>query len=416
MRKQKFIFAAIAAIGAVFAEGATSVTQREATNIVKAVAYTKSEADGKFIPLVNGYTRAEVDAALAGKLDRIVFDARWINNHSEFKQTLDGLEYIEYQTEDGQTEVISRASFGNKMVYVTEDANWLTAGIHASEDYLGFGISQSASAFKNGSFSIFYGNGFIDIGDNEIEIPNATGTMALRSTTLAGYGIGDAYTKTQTDQRISELAPPFELTGSLVYSKITGLSTTMKSSLFGSLLNAYGDGFLRNAPQVAQGVDGLFLVSGEGESFDSSGGGIGGSFILYGENGGTTSGRTVSSIGGGTVLPGTRPGTGGRTGGDVVSTSEVSRVYLAFGMSGPDVPGLFPGQIYTDAIWRFGGDVAFLPDNVHLLDEGTMTDMTLAQWVVEGIEATMTPAKLVSLVQAMTAAQKTAFKTALGIQ
>lgn len=152
----------------------------------------------------NTYTKAEVDAAHAGKLDRIVRDSQFLYNHSEFRQTLDGLEYIEYQTEDGQTEVIRRASLGGEMVYVTEDANWLTAGIHANEDYRGFGISQSSSDFKNGYFSTFYGDGFIDFGENEITIPNATGTMALKSTTLAGYGINNAYTKAEVDGLVED--------------------------------------------------------------------------------------------------------------------------------------------------------------------------------------------------------------------
>ena len=140
----------------------------------------------------NTYTKAESNAALDGKLDRIVRDPLLEHNHSEFKQTLDGLDYITYQTYGGETEVLDRAHIGNKMVYVTEDSNWFTSGFHASEDYRGFGISQSSSDFKNGNFSTFYGDGFIDCGENEITIPNATGTMALMSTTLAGYGISDA--------------------------------------------------------------------------------------------------------------------------------------------------------------------------------------------------------------------------------
>ena len=135
--------------------------------------------------------------ALDGKLDRIVLDPLFEHNHSEYKQTLDGLDYTTYQTDGGETKVLDRAHIGNKMVYVTEDSNWFTSGFHASEDYRGFGISKSSSDFKNGNFSTFYGDGFIDCGENEITIPNATGTMALMSTTLSGYGITDGATKTE---------------------------------------------------------------------------------------------------------------------------------------------------------------------------------------------------------------------------
>ena len=147
--------------------------------------------------------------ALDGKLDRIVRDPLFEHNHSEFKQTLDGLDYTTYQTDGGETEVLDIAHIGNKMVYVTEGSNWFTSGFHASEDYRGFGISQSSSDFKNGNFSTFYGDGFIDCGGNEITIPNATGTMALMSTTLAGYGITDGATKTELAAAVSTNNPAF---------------------------------------------------------------------------------------------------------------------------------------------------------------------------------------------------------------
>ena len=147
--------------------------------------------------------------ALDGKLDRIVLDPLFEHNHSEFKQTLDGLDYTTYQTDGGETKVLDRAHIGNKMVYVTEGSNWFTSGFHASEDYRGFGISQSSSDFKNGNFSTFYGDGFIDCGENEITIPNATGTMALMSTTLAGYGITDGATKTELAAAVSTNNPAF---------------------------------------------------------------------------------------------------------------------------------------------------------------------------------------------------------------
>ena len=331
-----FLFLA-AALAAVVSPGVTSVTHREATNIVKAVAYTKDEADGRYLT-----------TNLVGKT-------------------------------------------------VVTGTNTV--------------LKMGAGTRVNGTDDMY-----IQLGGGELIFPDNLGITVRGNRTLATWGITNGYTKTETDQRIVELAPPFNLTSLMVYERILALDGMSKSEVLAALLNAYGNGLIRNAPHVAQGVDGLLLVSGEGDSSGSSGGGISGPFIAYGEDATSTGGRTVSSIGGGTSIPGTRPGTGGRTGGGVVSTSEVSRVYLAFGMSGPDVSGVFPGQIYTDAIWRFDGEVAFLPDNVHLLDEATMTDITLAEWVVEGIEATMTPAKLVSLVQAMTAAQKTAFKTALGIQ
>lgn len=333
-----FLFLA-AALAAVVSPGVTSVTHREATNIVKSVAYTKDEADGRYLT-----------TNLVGKT-------------------------------------------------VVTGTNTV--------------LKMGAGTRVNGTDDMY-----IQLGGGELIFPDNLGITVRGNRTLATWGITNGYTKTETDQRIEELAPPFELTSLKVYERILALDGTSKSEVLAALLNAYGNGLIRNAPQVAQGVDGLFLVSGEGDSSDSSGGGIGGSFILYGENGGSTGGRTVSSIGGGAVLPGTRPGTGGRItpGSGGVSTSEVSRVYLGFGMSGPDVPGVFPGKMYTDAAWLFEGEVAFLPGKVYLLDEATMTDMTLEEWVVEGIEATMTPAKLVSLVQAMTDAQKTAFKTALGIQ
>lgn len=142
--------------------------------------------------LTSDYAEPATVESVAEKLDRIVLDPLFEHNHSEFKQTLDGLDYTAYQTDGGKTEVLDIAHIGNKMVYVTEGSNWFTSGFHASEDYRGFGISQSSSDFKNGNFSTFYGDRFIDCGENEITIPNATGTMALMSTTLSGYGITDA--------------------------------------------------------------------------------------------------------------------------------------------------------------------------------------------------------------------------------
>ena len=47
--KKTFVIAAVAAFAASLAEGAMPVTHREATNIVKAVAYAKDEADGRYL-------------------------------------------------------------------------------------------------------------------------------------------------------------------------------------------------------------------------------------------------------------------------------------------------------------------------------------------------------------------------------
>ena len=159
--------------------------------------------------LTSDYAEPATVASVANKLDRIVRDPLFEHNHSEFKQTLDGLDYTAYQTDGGETEVLDIAHIGNKMVYVTEDSNWFTSGFHASEDYRGFGISKSSSDFKNGNFSTFYGDGFIDCGENEITIPNATGTMALMSTTLSGYGITDGATKTELAAAVSTNNPAF---------------------------------------------------------------------------------------------------------------------------------------------------------------------------------------------------------------
>ena len=381
-----FLFLA-AALAAVVSPGVTSVTHREATNIVKAVAYTKDEADGKYLTtnlvgktvvtgtntvlkmgagtrvngtddmyiqlgggelifpdnlgitvrgnrtlatwgITNGCTKAEVDAALAGKLDRIVRNPQYAYNHSEFKQTLDGLEYIEYQTEDGQTEVISRASFGSKMVYATEDSNWLTAGIHASEDYLGFGISQSASAFKNGSFSIFYGNGFIGIGNNEITIPNATGTMALRSTTLAGYGIGDAYTKAQTDAAIT--------------AKV------------GGCIPKTGDERVEVGPLV-----------------------IGAEPVLLGFG--------------------------------VYSVSDPWR---------KSTWGIDPSSMYTEADWHFSDTVHIGPDGLDVFGINHLTFVIGNRWVSfsDTVKELITPAVVLEKIKAMDATQKAELKAFLGIQ
>ena len=324
-----FLFLA-AALAAVVSPGVTSVTHREATNIVKAVAYTKPEADGKYLT-----------TNLVGK------------------------------TVVTGTNTVLKMGAGTR-VSGTDDM-------------------------------------YIRLGGGELIVPDNLAITVRGNRTLATWGITNGYTKAETDQRIGELAPPFVLTSSLVYEKITALTTAWKSALFGALLGAYGDGVIRNEPCDIQKVDGLTLVSGS-----ASGGGN----VLYGTSG-ITGGATVSSIGGGgTVIPGTRPGTGGRTGGGTFGpTGEVSQVvYLGFGMPGPDASSIVSGCMFSDARWLFGGEVAFMADKVYLLEDEDDDGATIPDWIEGSIEAALTPAKLVSLVQAMTDAQKTAFKTALGIQ
>ena len=370
---------------------------------------------------LNAYTKTEADAAITGKLDRIVRDSRYAYNHSEFKQTLDGLEYIEYQTEDGETEVIGRASLGDKMVYATEDANWLTAGIHASEDYLGFGISQSASAFRNGSFSIFYGNGFISIGNNEIEIPNATGTMALRSTTLAGYGIGDAYTKTQTDAAIAakvETDPLFTTwTNGVTVAVGKGATVTNHgATAVGPYATAKGMYAVAiGCESWAQGEYAVQLGSG------------------YNRNPGTLQfGEWTLLDANGKIPSGRLPADGGsipRSSEEAIDVGPLvlglDNVYFAPGVCGMNGPAwkrtswkLDSSCVYTSSDWNFCDTLWIGFDGIWLERDDLLHFKSGSGYlsVDEKVKAVMTPAVVLQQIKAMNATQKAELKAFLGIQ
>ena len=164
---------------------------------------------------------------------------------------------------DVDTAIIAPSRDTQPLVWDTVDGNW----------YPGNGISISAIArietggilyFDASSSMVFEGttaNNFETTitasdpsQDNAIVIPDASGTLALTSTTLAGYGITDAYTKTEVDNSIADVtAGHFDF-------NITGDDSTVRTVSSGSTIGIVGG----TGITTASDVDGNITITASG--------------------------------------------------------------------------------------------------------------------------------------------------------
>jgi len=164
---------------------------------------------------------------------------------------------------DVDTATIAPSRDTQPLVWDTVDGNW----------YPGNGISISAIArietggmlyFDASSSMVFEGttaNNFETTitasdpsQDNAIVIPDASGTLALTSTTLAGYGITDAYTKAEVDSSIADVtAGHFDF-------NITGDDSTVRTVSSGSTIGIVGG----TGITTASDVDGNITITASG--------------------------------------------------------------------------------------------------------------------------------------------------------
>jgi len=164
---------------------------------------------------------------------------------------------------DVDTAIIAPSRDTQPLVWDTVDGNW----------YPGNGISISAIArietggilyFDASSSMVFEGttaNNFETTitasdpsQDNAIVIPDASGTLALTSTTLAGYGITDAYTKAEVDNSIADVtAGHFDF-------NITGDDSTVRTVSSGSTIGIVGG----TGITTASDVDGNITITASG--------------------------------------------------------------------------------------------------------------------------------------------------------
>ena len=164
---------------------------------------------------------------------------------------------------DVDTAIIAPSRDTQPLVWDTVDGNW----------YPGNGISISAIArietggilyFDASSSMVFEGttaNNFETTitasdpsQDNAIVIPDASGTLALTSTTLAGYGITDAYTKAEVDSSIANVtAGHFDF-------NITGDDSTVRTVSSGSTIGIVGG----TGITTASDVDGNITITASG--------------------------------------------------------------------------------------------------------------------------------------------------------
>ena len=164
---------------------------------------------------------------------------------------------------DVDTTTIAPSRDTQPLVWDTVDGNW----------YPGNGISISAIArietggmlyFDASSSMVFEGttaNNFETTitasdpsQDNAIVIPDASGTLALTSTTLAGYGITDAYTKAEVDSSIADVtAGHFDF-------NITGDDSTVRTVSSGSTIGIVGG----TGITTASDVDGNITITASG--------------------------------------------------------------------------------------------------------------------------------------------------------